>query len=208
MSFGRAVSSIGEKAFAGCTGLEAITVSPSNAVFSSKDGVLFSSGGKTLSFYPNGKKDAVYNVPAGTTDVADNAFSGAAFLEKVVLSDDTVSIGIEAFSDCTALKEIGFGGIAKIPKKAFAGCTALKEVEITGEKLYQIGYGAFTDCTGLEKVTVGRNVTSMNSVATVDTITFAFAGCDFEKLTFYTPAGSYFETQLLRIGGLNIVNDW
>ena len=91
-------------------------------------------------------------------------------------------------------------------KKAFSDCTALREVEITSEKLTKIGYGAFSGCTGLEKVKVGNNVTVMNTAATVDTISFAFVGCDFEKLTFYTPAGSYFESQLLRIGGLKIVN--
>ena len=118
VNFGRSLSSIGEKAFSGCTALERFDVASSNATFSSSDGVLFSDGGKTLSFYPCGKKDAVYTVPAGTTDIAENAFSGALFLEKAILSDDTVNLGSEAFTDCIALFEIEFGGITKISKKA------------------------------------------------------------------------------------------
>ena len=206
VTFGASLSKIGEKAFAGCTSLESFTVIGSNGTFKSSNGVLFTDGGKTLSFYPCGKKDAEYTVPAGTTDIADGAFTGAAFLQRVVLSSDTVNMGSEAFSGCTALTGIDFGGVTAISKKAFLDCTALREVDITSEKITKIGYGAFSGCTGLEKVTVGNNVTVMNTAATVDTISFAFVGCDFEKLTFYTPAGSYFESQLLRIGGLKIVN--
>ncbi len=206
VTFGVSLSTIGEKAFAGCTSLEFFDVSERNGTFISRDGVLFCDGGKTLSFYPCGKKDVEYAVPDKTATIADGAFSGAEFLEKVTLSNDTVTLGAEAFSDCTALRSAGFGGITKIPKKAFSGCTGLREITITDEKIFQIGYGAFSGCTGLEKVTVGANVTSMNTASTVDTISFAFVGCDFEKLTFYTPKGSYFESQLLRIGGLNIVN--
>ena len=206
VTVGASLSSIGEKAFAGCESLESFSVSDKNKTFRSADGVLFSDGGKTLSFYPCGKKDAEYTVPAGTTDIADSAFSGSKFLRKVALSDDTVNLGAEAFSDCTALTDVYFGGLTAISKKAFSGCTSLREISITDEKLTKIGYGAFSNCTGLEKVTVGNNVRTMNSAATVDTISFAFVGCDFEKLTFYTPAGSYFESQLLRIGGLKIVN--
>lgn len=62
-------------AFSG-DGLAEIIVVEGNADYSSKDGVLFDKSQETLIYYPNGKTDAEYTVPAGVGIIGDIAFGG------------------------------------------------------------------------------------------------------------------------------------
>lgn len=66
---------IGIAAFT-CPGLTEYSVAVGNPNFCSIDGVLFSKDRKTLIDYPWGRPAAPYTVPAGTTTIAQDAFSG------------------------------------------------------------------------------------------------------------------------------------
>ena len=55
--------------------LEAINVEEGNPLYKSIDGVLFSADGKTLIYYPDGKKTDLYIIPEGTEELGYTAFS-------------------------------------------------------------------------------------------------------------------------------------
>lgn len=69
--------------------LESIGIDPDNALFVSKDGVLFSKDMTTLYRYPAGKKDSSYAIPQTVTTIADGAFNSAWNLSTIKLATAT-----------------------------------------------------------------------------------------------------------------------
>lgn len=64
-------------------------------------------------------------LPAGLTRIEDNAFEGGAF-QAVIIPDGCISIGADAFKDCTNLIYVSYpSGITGI-EEAFAGCNIRK----------------------------------------------------------------------------------
>ncbi len=95
----RNVRDIGSRCFIECPSLSAFTVDPSNTMFSSLDGVLFSRGRDMLIAYPGGGP-AEYVVPAGVNQIRKSAFAFCDNLEKVTIGAAVFSIGDYAFDDC------------------------------------------------------------------------------------------------------------
>lgn len=106
VSIGSAVISIGEGAFADCESLTAITVSDANAMYASKDGVLFNREMTEIICYPSGRSNRRYTVAASVTRIAPSAFSS-----------------------CVSLKEIAFEGTEKEWKNVYvcSGNSSLHE---------------------------------------------------------------------------------
>ena len=76
--------------------------------------------------------DNILTVKEGTKTVADGVFNGNKTLECVYLPESLVSIGAEAFADCTELKIINIPfGAGSIGHGAFSGCHSLTSVYIT-----------------------------------------------------------------------------
>jgi hypothetical protein len=141
------VTTIGENAFDGCTGLTSVVIGPnvtnidfafhncaaltnitaseSNAAFSSVEGVLFNKARDTLVLFPQGKRGD-YQVP---------------------------------------------NSVLTIRSFAFQGCTGLLSVEIGNSVTYFDGNGVFAGCTGLLSVKIGNSVTDLGNMA------FLFVGC-------------------------------
>lgn len=100
------VTRIGHLAFAGCPALAGIEVGSGNAAFSSRDGVLFDKGGKTLLCCPGGKS-GIYSLPAGVTEIEGSAFDGCSGLTGLILPDSLENIdGSGAFGGCWSLLEL------------------------------------------------------------------------------------------------------
>ena len=80
-----------------------------------------------------------------------------------------VSIGEEAFKDCSGLTSITIpNSVTSIKNKAFSGCSGLTSITIPNS-VTSIGNFAFQYCNGLSSVTMGSGVTSIGS--------YAFRGC-------------------------------
>ncbi len=117
---------------------------------------------------------------------------GAAVIPDVIDGKQVITIGSEAFSDCTGLTEVTIpGSITSIEYDAFFNCTGLTSVIIPGS-VKSMGYCAFHGCTALTSVTIldgattiGYNAfkgcTSLSSVSIPDSVTgigaSAFEGC-------------------------------
>ncbi len=128
------------------------------------------------------------------TTIAENAFRGFIYLEKVVIPDSVTTIdyafpacedleyvfigqGVTsmngAFRGCTALKDVAGGSRVEYMDEAFAGCTSLRTATIPSS--VKSALSAFSGCSALSEVTGGESVSVYNR---------AFAGCtQLRKLT-------------------------
>lgn len=117
---------------AGCTSLENISVSEANTAFVSRDGVLMSRDGKSILWFPMGKRGE-YSLPATVT-----------------------AIGAYAFRDCSIEKFVFPAGLAKIGECAFYN-SKVKEV-VLPSTLKLLPTGVFQKCASLKTVRLGDDV--------------------------------------------------
>ncbi len=95
--------------FSRCVSLTSIAVNPSNTSFSSSGGVLFTKTGLTLVAYPGGKVGP-YAIPPSVTTIRSGAFRFAAGVTSIQIPPAVATIGIEAFSGCSALSVFSVDG--------------------------------------------------------------------------------------------------
>ncbi|MDE6373888.1 MAG: leucine-rich repeat domain-containing protein, partial [Clostridia bacterium] len=130
-------------------------------------------------------------LPAGLTEIPDNAFRGTA-ITSIVIPASVKSIGRSAFAGCSSLASVTFAdgsqltsiganafdgtaitsitlpdGVKTIGGEAFANCSSLVTAEISS--VTSMGRGVFAVCPMLKTATFGANAT------TTGTYTF-FAG--------------------------------
>ena len=108
-------------------------------------------------------------------NIPQEAFRGCESLTDINLDalSDLSTIGVNAFTDCKALKSIVIpDGVDTIPKETFSGCEGLTSATMDGAKL--ISTNAFDSCTSLATV-------SMESVTNIDNS--AFLNCTSLAIT-------------------------
>jgi hypothetical protein len=185
------VTSIGNSAFNGCTGLTSITIMDS----------VTSIGGFAFAFCTG---LTTITIPDFVIYIETQAFGGCTGLTSITIPDSVTSIGNLAFTACTGLTAINVGvdnpnyssvsgvvfskdgntllicpvgrtgeypvpvGVTSIGDNAFYSCTKLTSVTIP-DSVTSIGSEAFYYCTGLTSVTVPNSVTSIGNSA--------FQGC-------------------------------
>ena len=150
------VTSIGDYAFAGCSGLTSITIP--NSVTSIGRSAFWNCSGLTSVTIPN-----------SVTNIGKSAFSGCSSLTSVTIPNSVTSIGSGAFEGCSGLTSITIpNSVTSIGKTAFSGCSGLTSVTI-GNSVTSIGNSAFSGCSGLTSITIPNSVTSIGKTA--------FSGC-------------------------------
>ena len=184
------VTSIGDSAFAGCTGLTGVTI-PSS-VTSIGDSVFDSCTALTSVNIPTSVTSigkSAFNsctglssitIPAGVTSIGDYTFAYCTGLTGITIPASVTSIGNCAFNSCTGLTSVTIPiGVTSIGYWAFCSCAGLTSITIPGS-VTSIGTFAFAGCTGLTGVTIPSSVTSIGD--------YAFAGCSRLK-SIMIPAG-------------------
>lgn len=91
-------------------------------------------------------------------------------IETIKISKNVYSIGVEAFLNCTALKEVSFtdvgelpeditagNGVVEIGENAFEGCESLKKITLP-DSVEILGDAAFYGCTALRKINIPSKV--------------------------------------------------
>ena len=112
------VTSIGEKAFNGCTGLTSIAI-PSS-VTSIGDHAFDSSGLISIT------------IPNSVTSIGNYAFQGCNYLPSITIPNSVTTIGRWAFSRCNNLSSVTIPpSVTSIESGAFDNCNNLKSVNIT-----------------------------------------------------------------------------
>ncbi len=184
VSLPSSVSMIGNEAFGDCQALASITVGGENRNYSSRDGVLFSSGQGRLVQYPTAKAGSAYVIPEHVFEISDSAFRFCARLTSITIPSNVTAIGSGAFDSCTGLTNItlpdrleyigfsAFGSctnligvlipdsVTDLGAAAFFGCSNLREIAI-GKNVTLINYGTFSYCTTLTRITIPLSVTNM-----------------------------------------------
>ena len=150
------VTSIGDDAFFGCSGLTSLTIPQS--VTSIGYGAFYGCYGLTSVTIPN-----------SVTCIGMSAFDGCSGLTSIGIPNSIDSIGGLAFYGCSGLTSIDIpNSVTVIDKYAFVGCSRLTSVTIPNS-VTCIGMSAFGGCSGLTNVTIGNSVTFIGEGA--------FSGC-------------------------------
>lgn len=145
------------------------------------DGVLYSKDMRILYLYPINKADAVFEVPVeveyiweyafsgnehieviflrNVTGIGDSAFYGCSHLTKVILSDNLICIGNNAF-ESTDLGDVVFpSSLIWIGNAAFRS-TNVRNV-ILPEGVAALGFEAFALCKDLQSVSLPESLIYM-----------------------------------------------
>ena len=164
------VNTMENTSFGGCSSLTALNIDPSNATYSSDNGIVFSKDGKTLIWYPLGRADTTYAIPSGVTTVGGYSFSKRIALTSVTIPNTVVTIDEMAFDGCTGLTSLTIpANVTTINRYAFRGCTGLTSLTIPGT-VKTVGSDAFYGCTGLVSLTLSEGIETFG--------TEVFGNCD------------------------------
>lgn len=146
------VTSIGTKAFYGCSGLSEVTIPAS--VTSIGGNAFFNCIGLTSMTIPN-----------SVTSIGTYAFQNCSGLTSLTISSSLTSINDCTFSGCSGLTSVSIpGSVTSIEWSAFSSCSNLAEVTIPNS-VSSIGKTAFSDCTSLTSVTIPTSVNSIGESA-------------------------------------------
>ena len=116
------VTSIGNSAFDGCSGLTSVTIPDS--VTSIGSSAFYGCSGLTS-----------VTIPDSVTSIGDYAFYGCTGLTSITIPDSVTSIGSYAFEGCTGLTSVTIGnGVTSIGSMVFAYCYELFSVTFEGTK--------------------------------------------------------------------------
>ena len=106
----------------------------------------------------------------GVIEIGDDAFSWCRSIERVECPARLKLIGIDAFDNCIALKEIVFNkDLETIEDYAFQECKSLVSVTIP-DKVKKIERGAFNRCDALHEIVLNDSLESIGE--------YAFQGCE------------------------------
>ena len=174
------VTSIGDYAFAGCSGLTSITI-PNSVTSIGKSAFWFCSGLTSITI-PNSVTSIEINtffeclgltsvtIGNSVTSIGKYAFGGCKNLTSLTILSGVTSIGESAFQKCSGLTSVTLpNSVTNIENHAFRDCLGLTSVTIPNS-VTSIGESAFRDCLGLTSVTIGNSVTSIGK--------YAFDGAD------------------------------
>lgn len=169
------VTSIGIRAFYGCTSLTSVTIP--NTVTSIGGGAFGECIGLTSVIIPEGVTSIGNGtfrdctgltsviIPESVRSIEDRAFGGCTRLTSVTIPEGVASIGMECFRECTGLTSMTIPkSVTSIGAQAFSRCTALTSVTIP-EGVTSISAGLFDGCSGLTSMTIPNSVTSIDEYA-------------------------------------------
>ncbi len=145
------VTSIGDNAFIGCSGLTSVTI-PDSVTSIGSNAFTYCSGLTSVT------------IPDSVTSIGEWAFSDSG-LTSITIPGSVTSIMKHAFTNCSGLTSVTIGGgVTSIGDGAFRDCGGLTSITIP-DSVTSIGDLSFYDCSNLTSVTIGNSVTSIGSSA-------------------------------------------
>lgn len=175
------VTSIGADAFGTCSSLRVISLpflgNGSDKLFF---GAVFGAESyeDNLSCVPSTLRTVTVNCPE---DIPEGAFYECNQISSLSIKTNISSVGEKAFYRCKKLKSLSvggseYGGIKTLSPYAFAYCSALGEIKLDGE-IALLPEGVFYACSALRTVYYGESENAMPSTVTA-VEKGAFAYCE------------------------------
>ncbi|MCQ2490629.1 MAG: leucine-rich repeat domain-containing protein [Ruminococcus sp.] len=151
--------------FASCLNLLETEVSPDNANYCTKDGVLYNKDMTMLVHYPAANERESYTVPDSVTEIGVAGFAESR-LKHITLPDSLTTIGRHSFSFCQFLEEIDMSGtsIEYVDVMSFINDISLTSVKFS-DSTDGIGLAAFFGCSKLAEIELPPNVTYIRQSA-------------------------------------------
>ena len=184
VTIGNSVTSIGERAFYGCSSLN----------YNIKDNLKYLGNSELPYLYladtinsdittsqidlnckfigdlafENCSRLTGITIPNNVKNIGNYAFWKCSKLTCITLPNSVISIGGAAFADCSGLTSITIpNSVISIGFSAFAGCSALISITIPNS-VTSIDDFAFSSCRSLTSITIPNSVTSIGSAAFED----------------------------------------
>ena len=152
MTIPGAVTSIGDSAFLGCSGLTSVTI-PESVTKIGIDTFYHCSGLTSVT------------IPNSVTSIGSYAFCGCSGLTSVTIPNSVKSIGQEAFGGCSGLTSVTIpNSVKSIGGRTFYNCSGLTSVTI-GNSVTSIGQSAFNGCTALTELVLPPSVKTIGASA-------------------------------------------
>ena len=177
------VTSIGYRAFSGCSSLTAIIIP--NSVTSIGNYTFYSCSSLTSVTILEGVtsigKSAFYScsslstitLPEGVTSIGDDTFMYCSNLAAITIPESVTSIGDYAFYNCSSLTAITIPkSVTSIRDHTFSYCNSLSSI-VLPEGVTNIEDSAFHGCMNLTSITIPKSATSIGKSA--------FSGCSSLK---------------------------
>ncbi len=161
------VTSIGDNAFWGCSGLTSVTI-PNSVSYIGKyafacNAIIETSTNKLIV----GCNNTI--IPNSVTSIGEFAFSDCSGLTSVAIPNSVTSIGESAFARCSGLTSVTIpNSVTSIGSWTFYGCSGLTSVTFNAEKCTYMGsdsYPVFNDCINLTTLNIGNKVTTIPNSA-------------------------------------------
>ncbi len=135
------VTTIGESAFAYCSGLTSVII-PNSVTTIGREAFYFCTALTSVT------------IPNSVTTIGESAFSNCYALTSATIPNSVTTIGEQAFIDCDVLTSVTIpNSVTTIGEQAFIDCDALTSVTI-GKNVTTIGKKAFIDCDALTSFVV------------------------------------------------------
>lgn len=156
------VTSIGEEAFRGCSGITSITI-PDSVTRIGKGAFNRCSGIKSITIPDSVKSIGGYaffrctglssiEIPDSVSSIGDGAFDTCYGLKSVTIGSSVTYLGWGAFKNCYGLKSITIpGSVTSINPEEFQYCDSLTSIDIPNS-VTEIGENAFNGCTKLKNI--------------------------------------------------------
>ena len=136
-----------------------------------EDGVLISYNNKD-----SDPRDLDLKIPDGVTEIAARVFFALDYIRSIDLNG-VITVGEDAFAQCTGLVSVTATNLRNIGAGAFALCELLTEIYLPSA--VTLGDEAFSGCYLLTRVTLGAQIAEIGSYS------FAYCATEAEDMTVF-----------------------
>ena len=160
------VTSIGNSAFSGCSGLTSVTIPNSVTEIGN------------YAFYDCNSLTSV-TIPNSVTEIGDYAFRGCSGLKSVTIPDSVTEIGDEAFKNCSGFTSVSIpDSVTSIGKWTFSGCSGLTTIVVENGNP---NYDSRNNCNAIIETSSNALIAGCQRTVIPDSVTsirdHAFFGC-------------------------------
>lgn len=155
------LTTINDMVFKETYALNDIIVNPENTHFVTDDDALFSTNRQEFIYYYKSDFCDRYEIPASVTSIKGGAFAHKWMIWDLILPDNLVTIGDQAFIECNNIVNVSIPtNVISIGNRAFSDCSGLNGITIP-DNVSSLGAGVFFNCINLRSVVLPNGLTEI-----------------------------------------------